>query len=88
MQHDAAKKVQPKPGTWIQTAAVSWLHQNDTLDLANQMEASQTFSKTNSAEVQQVEQQSQMIDAIRNEHARVYLQDQALLRTIKENKGD
>ena len=29
-----------------------------------------------------------MIDAIRNEHARVYLQDQALLRTIKENKVD
>lgn len=25
-----------------------------------------------------------MIDAIRNEHARVYLQDQALLRSIKE----
>ena len=26
-----------------------------------------------------------MIDAIRNEHARVYMQDQALLRTIKEH---
>ena len=32
-----------------------------------------------------VESQSKMIDAIRNEHARVYLQDQALLKTIKEN---
>jgi len=26
-----------------------------------------------------------MIDAIRNEHARVYMQDQALLNTIKEH---
>ena len=38
MQHEAAKKVQPKPGTWIQTAAVSWLRQNDTLDMANQFD--------------------------------------------------
>lgn len=35
MQHEAAKKVQPKPATWIQTAAVSWFRQNDTLDMAN-----------------------------------------------------
>ena len=27
-----------------------------------------------------------MIDAIRNEHARIYLQDQALLRTMKGRK--
>ena len=38
MQHAAAKKVQPKPATWIQTAAVSWLRQNDTLDMANQFD--------------------------------------------------
>ena len=43
MQLEAAKKVQPKPATWIQTAAVSWLKQNDTLDMANQIETSQAF---------------------------------------------
>ena len=35
--------------------------------------------------MQQVESQGKMIDAIRNEHARVYLQDQALLKTIMEH---
>jgi hypothetical protein len=29
-----------------------------------------------------------MIDAIRSEHARVYMQDQALLKTIKEKTID
>lgn len=53
--------------------------------MANQIETSQAFSKTDSAEVKQVESQGQMIDAIRNEHARVYMQDQALLKTIKEH---
>ena len=35
--------------------------------------------------MQNVESQGKMIDAIRNEHARVYMQDQALLKTIKEH---
>ena len=66
---------------------MSWLRQNDTLDMANQFDQSQAFSKSDSVEVQVVESQSRMIDAIRNEHARVYLQDQALLKTIKEYDG-
>ena len=33
-----------------------------------------------------VEDQGKMIDAIRDEHARVYLQDQALLKSIKESR--
>ena len=43
--------------------------------MANQIDTSQAFSKCDSVEVQQVESQGKMIDAIRNEHARVYLQD-------------
>jgi len=37
---EAAKQVQPKPATWIQTAAVSWLHRNDTIDVANRLDSS------------------------------------------------
>ena len=33
-----------------------------------------------------MEDQSKMIDAIRDEHARVYMQDQALLKSIKERR--
>ena len=55
MQHEATKKVQPKPATWIQTAAVSWFRQNDTLDMANQIETSNAFSKSDSVEVKEVE---------------------------------
>ena len=29
------EKIKPKPGTWIQTAAVSWLKTNDTTDMPN-----------------------------------------------------
>ena len=75
MQLENAKKVQPKPGTWIQTAAVSWLHKNDTVDLKNNMDASQGYMKVGGEEVNDVEESSQLIDAIRNEHARVYMQD-------------
>ena len=45
MQLENAKKVQPKPGTWIQTAAVSWLNKNDTIDVKNSMDVQQTYSK-------------------------------------------
>ena len=55
MQQEASKKVQPKPGTWIQTAAVSWLNQNDTADIANQLDISQAFSKADSMEVQKID---------------------------------
>lgn len=64
---------------------MSWLHQNDTADIVNNLDISQAYSKTDSVEVKQIEAQGKMIDAIRNEHARVYLQDQALLKSIKEN---
>lgn len=86
MQLDNAKKVQPKPGTWIQTAAVSWLNKNDTIDIKNNMDVSQTYNKIGGSEVQDVEESSQLIDAIRNEHARVYMQNQALLSIIKEKR--
>jgi len=51
MQLEAAKKVKPKPATWIQTAAVSWLNKNDTLDMTNQMEASNSYNKADSTEI-------------------------------------
>ena len=44
------------------------------------------YSKTDSVEVKSIEEQGKMIDAIRNEHARVYMQDQALLQTLKEQR--
>ena len=53
--------------------------------MANQIDTSHAFSKSDSVEVKEVETQGRMIDAIRNEHARVYMQDQALLKTIKEH---
>lgn len=86
MQLENAKKVQPKPGTWIQTAAVSWLHKNDTVDLKNNMDVSQGYMKVGGEEVNDVEESSQLIDAIRNEHARVYMQDQALLTMIRDRR--
>lgn len=86
MQLDNAKKVQPKPGTWIQTAAVSWLTKNDTIDIRNNMDVSSTYNKVDGQEVQEVADSAQLIDAIRNEHARVYMQNQALLSIIKDKR--
>ncbi len=51
MQLEAAAKVQPKPATWIQTAAVSWLNKNDTLDMAQTADAGGSFNKADSIEV-------------------------------------
>ena len=86
MQLENAKKVQPKPGTWIQTAAVSWLHKNDTVDFKNINDPSDNYLKVGGDEVKAVEESSQLIDAIRNEHARVYMQDQALLTMIRDKR--
>lgn len=47
---------------------------------------SQAYSKVGGTEVQEVEEASHLIDAIRNEHARVYMQNQALLSIIKEKR--
>jgi hypothetical protein len=57
------------------------------LDVVNNNDASASFNKADSFEVMNVHDQSKMIDAIRNEHARVYMQDQALLSQIKEQKS-
>ena len=43
--------------------------------MVNNNDASASFNKADSFEVMNVHDQSKMIDAIRNEHARVYMQD-------------
>ena len=50
------------------------------------MDVSQGYMKVGGDEVKDVEESSRLIDAIRNEHARVYMQDQALLTMIRDRR--
>ena len=47
----SAEQVKPNPATWIKTAAVSWLRQNDKLDLPNLLENGTQFVKADRKEV-------------------------------------
>ncbi len=67
--------VKPNPATWIKTAAVSWLKQNDAVDMPNLADTSTHYGNANAKEFQEAEKQGQMIEAIRNEHNRIYMQD-------------
>ena len=50
------EQIKPKPGTWIQTAAVSWLRTNDTTDMPNLADAANAYTNARSAEVDKVDQ--------------------------------
>ena len=77
--------MKPNPATWIKTAAVSWLKHNDASDLPNQNVQAQQYGVANAREIVNAEKQGEMIEAIRNEHNRVYIQDQRLLASINQS---
>ena len=53
--------------------------------MPNLAESSVHYSNATNRDVQEQEKQGQMIEAIRNEHNRIYMQDQRLLANIKES---
>lgn len=81
------ESIKPKPATWIQTAAVSWLHQNHTTDVPNIADTSNSYQGTDSNDVRRAGREGQIIEALRNEHVRVHLQDQELLSQIRMSQN-
>ena len=63
---------------------MSWLRTNDTTDMPNFADTANAYTNARSAEVDKVDQSNQLMETLRNEHTRVFMQDQALLKTIKD----
>lgn len=59
------RKVMPRPHTWIQTAAHSWLRSNEVEDLPNYMDMPSQYS---TVPVSGLQRQADLLDTLREEH--------------------
>ena len=65
-------EVKPKPATWVHTAAVSWLNQNETADIPNSyMEGDNSYVAATAPD--KVKKEGQLMDALREHHTQVHI---------------
>jgi hypothetical protein len=67
-------EIKPKPGTWIQTAAVSWLKNNETSELQT-MGQFKSLLQGDSEDQSVFKRQTSLLESLRNEHTKVHKQD-------------
>ena len=60
------------------------MEQNGVKNTPNMQEATNTFSHFNSAEYTKAEESVYIMGALREEHVRVHLQDQKLLKSLND----
>lgn len=65
--------MKPKPATWVQTAAVRWLKQNDTADIPNYMECANSFTAADNDHQESMARDGMLMEALRDEHTRVHI---------------
>lgn len=79
-------EVKPKPGTWVHTAAVSWLNHNETVNMPNTyMEGNNSYVAATAPDT--TKREGQLMDALRQHHTQVHIQDQRLLNAIADPVG-
>lgn len=52
--------------------------------MPNMADQSNAYTEQNNPVVDKLDQSNMLMESLRNEHTRVFMQDQALLKTIKE----
>jgi hypothetical protein len=65
--------VHPKPKTWIQGQAISWIRQNDTTNLPNLNDTTGSLVLQNSKEFKMADNSVFLMEALREEHVRVHM---------------
>jgi hypothetical protein len=73
--------VKPAPSTWVQTATVSWLNRNETVDQPNPQTISLFEAEDSKAQVL-TKQKAREFEQLRNEHTKVHMEDQRLLSVL------
>ena len=78
--------IKPKPSTWVQTATVSWLNKNDTVDVPNSGINYSHFKGQDSLERTEGLKQAALVSSLRDQHTKVHMQDQRLLTALNQSQ--
>lgn len=67
------ENIKPSPTTWVQTATVSWLNRNDTIDEPNLRITHSKFEAEDSSARQASKNKAGQFENLRNEHTKVHM---------------